>query len=158
MADIRTVWSDEFQIGDFALIDGALDATADLETAVYLSLFTWARAKDDDALPGDATDRKGWWGDLDGEALHGTKVIGSRLWLLARALKTEATRQSAIAYAREALLWLVNDGVAARITVDAEWQGDDRLALIVAIYDRAGALIYDRRFAWAWTDLSASLA
>ena len=161
MSDIRTVWNGDLGGADWSVAAGALDSGRDLETAVILSLFTWSRAADDDILPDGragraaAAARKGWWGNLDGEALHGTREIGSRLWLLSRETRSERTRTRAVDYARAALRWLTAENIAAAVEVDAAWQGDDRLALSIRITDLSGAVIFDRRFAWAWGELAA---
>lgn len=61
-----------------------------LMTAVIISLFTDARAHDDDPLPdervGVSSDRRGWWGDClpDAQGEQTLESIGSRLWLLWR--------------------------------------------------------------------------
>ncbi|MDP1628865.1 phage GP46 family protein [Parvibaculum sp.] len=164
MGDIRARWNADKGSVDWEVVAGALASGGDLETAVLLSLFTWARAREDDILPDGrparaaAADRKGWWGNLDGEALHGQREIGSRLWLLARETRSERTRTRAADYAREALRWLVADNIAAAVHVTAEWQGagdgGDRLALLVSVIDREGATIFDRRYAWAWAELA----
>tara|TARA_R110002074_G_scaffold253081_2_gene425060 strand:- start:8136 stop:8600 length:465 start_codon:yes stop_codon:yes gene_type:complete len=153
MADIRVIWNADTQSADWIIVNGQLDSGADLESSVVLSLFTWARADADDVLPVPG-DRKGWHGDLDGEALHGLKRVGSKLWLLSREIQTEQTRGRAVEYATAALAWLINDGVAGRIDVEAEWQARGRLALSVRIFDRDGGALLDRRFDWAWKQLS----
>ena len=84
---------------------------ADLTRAVTISLFTWRRANPDDDLPGDL--RMGWWGDSFPSVPNDR--IGSRLWLLSRAKLTAETVTRAREYAEEALRWLVEDGIAARV-------------------------------------------
>jgi phage gp46-like protein len=79
-----------------------------LQSAVVISLFTDRRADAND-LPTNAPggDRRGWWGDSFGD-VPGDR-IGSRLWLLAREK------------AKEALQWLLDDGIASAVNVDAQW-------------------------------------
>lgn len=156
MADIRTVWNGETQTGDWQIVGGALDASGDLETAVLLSLFTWARAAEDDPLPYEGADRKGWWGNLDGEALHGIREIGSKLWLLARRLQNEETRQDAIRYAADALNWMKDSAVVARIDVDAQWVRPGMLGLVIKLYAADGSIAFDRRYAWAWNQIEVA--
>ncbi|MDZ7804345.1 phage GP46 family protein [Thiohalophilus sp.] len=108
------------QSGDLqfdARLSGPELATDDgLRTAVMLSLFTDARATEDDPLPNGARDRRGCWMDsfLDNDS------IGSRLWLLSREKETPDVLQRARQYAEEALQWLLDDGVAESISVSAE--------------------------------------
>lgn len=99
----------------FARIDGReVLSTADdgdvvrdlLRDAVMISLFSDRRAEDDQA---PARERRGWWGD---------PLMGSRLWLLWRRGRLDTQTQSdARAYCEEALSWLVEDGIAARVEV-----------------------------------------
>lgn len=143
MTDIALVWDAELERADIALAAGGLLLDEGLKTAVTISLMTDARARDDDNLAdGDAAhagDRRGWWGDLplEGEA---ATPIGSRLWLLRRAKANEGTRLRALPMAREALAWMVQDGICQRVDVQAELQGSppDRIALGVTLR-RGGA-------------------
>ena len=89
-----------------ALLSGPLaDLQGDdgLMTAVIISLFTDARAHDDDPLPdervGVSSDRRGWWGDClpDAQGEQTLESIGSRLWLLWR----EKDLDSVVARARQ---------------------------------------------------------
>lgn len=161
MPDIRTVWNGDSQSGDWQVVDGGLDTSGDLETAVLISLFTWARAADDDDLPYKGSDRKGWWGNLDGDALYGIRELGSKLWLLARRTQSEETRQDAIRYAADALRWMKERAVVARVDVDAQWISLGSrtaakagfLGLVVKLYGTDGGVVFDRRYAWAWNQL-----
>jgi phage gp46-like protein len=135
-------------------LDGqALDPNAGsvqpLVRAVVISLFTWRRANPDDALPG--TEKMGWWGD--NFATVENDRIGSRLWLLLRAKVLPETVARAQEYAREALQWLIDDGVAARVDVLAERQGQDRVALQCTVYRAADRVPVDIRFANVWSFL-----
>ncbi len=131
-----------------------LDSTAPLVRAVVISLFTWRRANADDALPAET--REGWWGDTHPVPSPGAASdrIGSRLWLLTRAKLLPETARQAREYAEEALAWLVKDGVAARVEVEAERHGIDTLALACRIYRRDGTLAADVRFNNVWETLN----
>lgn len=119
-----------------------------LPRAVIISLFTWARARADDELPG--TERMGWWGDSY-PAVAGDR-IGSRLWLLARAKITNQTAKKAREYAEEALAWLVVDGVASRVVVQAERAGMSQISIWCQIVRGADQRL-DIRFDNAWSFL-----
>lgn len=145
MPDIRTTWDPLISAGDWLIDPPALATDADLETAVLLSLFTDARAADDDLVPGASDDRRGWWAG----------PLGSRLWLLAREKATNDVRLRAEDYCREALAWMLTDGVADRIEVAAEWAAPPdqrRLEIEVEIF-RDRSIIYARRYDWAWDQL-----
>lgn len=115
MTDIALAFSEDMLAADLALSGGDLATDDGLRTAVILSLFTDARARDDDPLPQDGADRRGWWGDV-GNADANDRT-GSRLWLLERAKATSETAVRAADYAREALAWMTADGIAASVDV-----------------------------------------
>lgn len=111
---------------------GALAEDDGLRTAVLLSLFLDRRAGAQDPLPDAGTpDRRGWVGDALA-AVPGDR-IGSRLWLLRREKQLPGVPPRAEIYAREALAWLLEDGIATAVDVAAAWQGRGVLALAVRI-------------------------
>jgi phage gp46-like protein len=119
-----------------------------LETAVILSLFTDRRAEDDDIIPDGTADRRGWWADAWPE-IAGDR-IGSRLWLLSREKQRREVLNRAREYAREALAWLVADGIARAIEVEAEIARPGVLGLSVRI-DRPARPPARYRFDLFWT-------
>lgn len=131
---------------DGKTINPGLDSAQPLVRAVIVSLFTWRRANPDDELPADM--RMGWWGDTF--ATVANDRIGSRLWLLSRSTLTPETVARAKEYAEEALQWLIDDGVAARVDVQAERQGLQTLALGVRLYKSDGLVPLDLRFTDVW--------
>lgn len=136
------------------VIDGrtvalGLEIEEPLVRAVIISLFTWRRALPDDTLPDAA--RMGWWGDTF-PTVPGDR-IGSRLWLLSREKLIPRTVERAREYAREALQWLIDDGVASRVEVEAERRGLDGLALACRIYRSDGSAT-DLRFPDTWEFLN----
>ena len=123
--DIRILWNVDLMEGDFAFDPDIQDLESDagLETAVIISLFTDRRARLDDPLPDfDNPDRRGWWGDLASPEVEGDQ-IGSRLWLLNREKTLESVLVRAKEYVKEALQWMVEDGVAKDVEVESERQG-----------------------------------
>lgn len=115
MSDIALIWDAETGAADFAIEANDLAIDDGLQTAVLLSLFLDAPAQDGDVLPEGETDRRGWWGDSEGD--H----YGSRLWLLDRAKATQETLDRAEEFAREALQWLLTDRVAESLVVTASF-------------------------------------
>lgn len=130
MSGLALIWDTELQGCDL-VVAGAEEPAAALRTAVLISLFTDRRAAVDDTLPDNTGDRRGWWGDF-APAVEGDQ-IGSRLWLLARGKRTAETIRLARDYALEALQWLVLDGVAATLDVQAEGRGESGIAIAVFI-------------------------
>ncbi|ELY9614282.1 phage GP46 family protein [Salmonella enterica] len=103
-----------------------------LPRAVIISLFSWRRANPDDNAPVPM----GWWGDTY-PTVAGDR-IGSRLWLLGREKITNDTLNRARDYATEAMQWMLDDGVAARIDITSARSGQDSAVLGIVIYQRDG--------------------
>jgi phage gp46-like protein len=125
--------------GDISRDGADLVTDSGLETAVFISLFTDRRAEEDDELPGNKKDRRGWWADAFSEIEN--DQYGSRLWLLAREKTLASTLERAKEYAREALAWMIEDGVASKITVEAERVRGYILGLSVEIEKPTGDMI-----------------
>lgn len=83
-------------------------------TNIIVSLFTDARASDDDILPDGATDKRGWWGDSFSD-----KKIGSRLWLLSREKQLSSVLKRAQEYAEESLAWMIKARLIKSVSVVA---------------------------------------
>lgn len=149
--DAAFLFDDTLTAVDLQLADGDLVADAGLRTALLLSLFTDARARDDDILAFGQTGRRGWWGDSYCEAAGAPAGdrFGSRLWLLEREKQTSQTLARAREMAREATAWLVTDGVARSVDVAAAWGGPGRLELTVTV-QRPDAASEVYRFARLW--------
>lgn len=139
--DLGLFWSG--LASDCAIEGGDLAGEKGLETAIILSLFCDARARDDDILP-DGTDfRRGWWADsLAPLAMGGLNLrpdsaandrIGSRLWLLAREKELPEVLARAKDYAEEALKWLIDDGEAKAVSVSASILRKGWLCLDISI-------------------------
>lgn len=144
MSDIATVWVPAEGRGDWAMAGPDLLKGRDLATSVLISLFTDARAAPDDVLPDASGDPRGWWGDAGRD-----RPLGSKLWLLERAKRTEETRLRAQDYAQDALAWLVEDGIAASVTVEAAWTGEKMLGVQVTIAEPDGRQVVFN-YQWAW--------
>lgn len=118
-----------------------------LPRAVIISIFSWRRANPDDNAPVPM----GWWGDTY-PTVTGDR-IGSRLWLLGREKITNDVLNRARDYAIEALQWMLDDGVAARIDVDSQRGGMDEAQLNIVIYQRDGTT-WNMRFDEYWRMLN----
>lgn len=135
MSDIRTAFID-FATGADLVLDRALLGDDDgLLTAVLLSLFTDRQARPDDVLPNADhadDDRRGWWGDEVNSDV--SDRIGSRLWLnqASKALPEVLVRDRE--YALEALQWMIDDGIASRVEVNAISPRQGVRALVVSIH------------------------
>src|SRR5262249_37421311 len=116
---------------DLALDAGDLAAERGLATAIAVSLFCDRRARPDDELPPGQSDRRGWWADAFADAQ--TDPYGSHLWLISREKETDQTLARVEAIARQALAWMLDDGVASAIDISAEYRHLHELALLVTI-------------------------
>lgn len=144
MSDITTQWT--LTRGDYAVAGADLAAGGDLATAMLISLFTDRVAGPDDIPPDGTGDPRGWWGDVaDGVP------IGSRLWLLERAKRTQETLSRAQDYIAEALQWLIDDGVVARFEIHVEWTAATTLSARVTAV-RTDGTNTSQAYAWAWNE------
>jgi phage gp46-like protein len=146
--DIRTVFIDMEHGADLALEQFALATDDGLETAVILSLFSDARANDDDALPIGQTDRRGWWADA--YPVEAGDRFGSRLWLLRAAKQLQQSLNDARQYAEESLVWLVDDGAAKKVEVETFIVRDEVMGMIVRIH-RPDGTVTPIRFETLWS-------
>jgi phage gp46-like protein len=129
--DIRIVYDAAQGYGDLDVVDRDLDRDAGLETAVAVSLFSNRRADAEDILPDADGGRAGWWADALND--DGDK-IGSKLWLLGReAMRPQDVIPRAKQYAREALQWMIDDGVAQEIIANAERIAMNEIRLTINI-------------------------
>lgn len=149
MTDIALIQDADGRM-DIALERGDLVADESPRTAVVLSLLTDRRADADDELPDGGSDRRGWWADAWSEPPE--DLIGSRIWLLVREKQLPEVRRRAEAYAREALQWLIDDGIAESVEVAAETLRGDWLALHVTIRRRDGGTV-EQRYDYVWEAL-----
>jgi phage gp46-like protein len=125
-------------------VEGGQLTTGDaLASAVLLSIFTDRRARPDDQLP-DVLDKRGYWADAD---------WGSRLWLLEREKQTEQTKNRAIGYVKEALQWLIADGLAKTVEVQADWVRTGLLGLLVDITRPDRVAI---RYEYTWQQVASN--
>lgn len=145
MTDIALLWDNHAFGADLALAEGDLATDDGLRTAFIISLFTDARARDDDPLPEPGAELRGWWGDAFDPAEDG--VLGSRLWLLGREKKIGSTLIRARDYAAEAVQWLIRAGICQSIDIEVEAQGN---ALAIALYPSRPTGPARQRFDFLW--------
>ncbi len=128
--------------------DNGIQTEEGLETACIISLFTNRRATEQELrLAGlDSDHLGGWWGDsfpeIDGD------VLGSKLWLLERGKRQQATLDDADRYAAEALQWLLDDKVAQAVTPTASFFEDTDLLIIAIDIERPDDLQPKFRRVW----------
>lgn len=131
LQDLRLTFDSATAAFDLVLSGSAqtgydLEGDQGLFTAVVISLFTDARAHDDDSLPDDRPgqpeaekDRRGWWGDGLTADADASGPMGSRLWLLWREKDLPAVVARAQQYAEESLAWLSPLGYVVSVSASA---------------------------------------
>lgn len=107
-------------------LDGAdLAGEVGLRTAVILSLFTDRLALPTDVIPDGSSDRRGHWSDS--YLPERGDLEGSRLWLLDREKIVPEVLRRAEDYTREAIAWMVRDGVVKHASATAWTTGKEDL-------------------------------
>lgn len=149
MPDLALAWNPRGGGADLVRGDEDLEGDNGLETAVLISLFCDKRAEDEDKLPGDLSDRRGWWADEFAE--EEGDLIGSRRWLLDRSARRSDVPDLLEEYDREALAWLLRDKVASQIDVTVEVAGQFVFETIT-IY-RPGKDPATFRFSHVWPEV-----
>lgn len=125
MADAALIW---FDFGaDISVQGGDLAPDNGLASAVLISLFTDARANSEVELPPGESKLRGWWGDLS------ERKTGSLLWLIMREKTVPEVAARAKEYCESALAWMIQDGVAQAVTVEAKLIRPFSLQLIITI-------------------------
>lgn len=147
MADAAMVMTENG--GQLVLAGFDLERDDGLETAVIISLFTDRRATSEQIpveMPRD--DLRGYWGDI-GNATPSDQT-GSLLWLLAREKQLPQILGRAQQYCRDALAWMIEDLVATRIEVTAEFIAQGWMLISVEIFRPNGSLVrYRFNYEWA---------
>lgn len=123
--DIGLAWDQALESCD--LVPASAEPSRDLPSAILVSLFT-DRLATPEFKPRDGN-RRGWWADA-----YAAQPIGSRLWQLNRAKRTDAVLLAARDYCKEALAWLVDDGVASRVDVQTKWLASTAMGILVTVW------------------------
>jgi phage gp46-like protein len=137
--DLKILFDSVYQDFDLKVLNGDLQTDEGLETAVLISLFTDKRASNDDPIldPNHPEDKRGWWGDQL-EPFEEGDEIGSKIWLLSRSKTEKSIYLGLETYIRDALEWMVKDGVILKIEIAIERQNplpeNNTLAFEIKLY------------------------
>ena len=147
MADAAMVMTEN---GGALLVSGFdLERDDGLETAVIISLFTDRRASSEQIpaeLPQD--DLRGYWGDISNSTP--SDQTGSLLWLLAREKQLPQVLSRAQQYCREALAWMVEDLIATRVEVTAQFVAQGWMLISIDIFRPTGSRVrYQFNYEWS---------
>jgi phage gp46-like protein len=124
---------------DLSITEGQPVMDAGLENAVYLSIFGGSS----------------WWGNA---ISRGAEKFTSQFESVNRRTLTNATRLDAEQYAKDALAWLVTEGVAKRVTVAASMPGVGLLGLAITIEQPDRAITVRYSINWATFSVQAGVA
>jgi phage gp46-like protein len=113
MAAINFICNNDLDDPNFGLFDISFDQDYKLSSSILMSLFTDRRVTYEEMDDGQKS-RRGWWHDRP------NRKLGSKLWLLKRKSITPRLLPMIKQSCEEALAWLVEDGIAAKITVDVQ--------------------------------------
>lgn len=149
MSDITLVFKEKTKVYDTSVSNGDLLTSNDLESAVIVSLFTWARAKKSEV--DENSPRFGWWGDKI--ETDSTDSTGSKLYLLKRRKITDETMAQAKEYIEEALFWMVEDKVISELLVVVERDQDDKNRVNASIELIRGDKTKTMRFNDLWSKI-----
>lgn len=144
------------QLWDASVSGNDLDTDEGMETALAHSLFPDRRAEDDDTLPDERADKRGWWGDEFPVVLG--DLIGSRLWLLEREKELPVVLQRGEAYAREALQWMLDDGVTDALDVTVTFPNPGIILYAITIHRPSAAKSSTFKFFRNWAAQAAKAA
>lgn len=113
---------------DLVVNNSEIQSDESLKQAVLVSLFTDARCEKSE-LPLGESSLRGFWGD----GMFGEKT-GSKLWLLNRSKYTNDTLIKAKEYAKSALDWMISDGLAKDIQIEASFNKNKNMILNISIF------------------------
>lgn len=108
---------------DLATVDG-------VETAVFVSLFTDARAPAGTVK--DAFRRRGWSGNI--LTLQDGFELGGLLWTLDQARLTQNTLNEGEDVVRISLQWVIDDGIADTVEVAMEQTGTRQGTITIELF------------------------
>lgn len=148
--DIGLTWNDAVGFADVSVIAGDFTADQGLVTSAIVALFTDRQAEPGDVIPDGTDDPRGWWGDAYAvsPSSGNAYLIGSRLWLLDRAVITRDTLIQAQDYVLEALQWMIDDGIVGAVGAVATAIGISGIGIAVTL-DQAGS---QHKFNFAWSN------
>lgn len=145
MSDIRLILDNTDFLGDFVKQNNDIAMDEGLESAVFISLFTDARAPDGTVMPDGSDDKRGWWAD----SLEDEESTGSLLWLIDREKEQNKVARRAKQYAENALRWMTEDKVAKTVVVDTSIITHGELDIRVAIQRPTGDAV-EYRYEYVW--------
>lgn len=128
MSDVRLLQGDD-GVFDVVIENGDLEAEDGFETAIYISLLIDARAPS--SIVFKPENRRGWLGNVATPVTG--RELGGLLWLIEQSRLNQGTLNEAVSYARQALNWFVEDGLAEKVEVSGEIVPRSGITLTIVI-------------------------
>ena len=119
-------------MGTINILGNDVERDDGLETSILISLFSDRRADDSDVLPDSSGDKRGYWADTSNDK------IGSKLWLLARTALTADVPARAEKYIKDALQWMLDDGLIKNMEISVLRSGMDTLLISIKLLQPTG--------------------
>jgi phage gp46-like protein len=122
--------------GSFTLsiTNGDLTSEEGFDTAIFMSLFTDARATEQQIATPE--NRRGWLGDTVSPVKD--RSLGSLLYLVNQKRLTQDTLNKTVNFTKLALNWMITDGLAKSITVTGELVPRSGIGLNIKIKTKLG--------------------
>jgi len=133
--DIKLIQDDQ-GLFDISFEDGDIAKVNSLDTAIYVSLFTDARAPAN--LVTIPEHRRGWI--VNSVSFVKDRDLGGLVWLLDQRRLTQDTLNDAVNYSRKALNWLIEDGLTKQISTFGEIVPRLGIRLVIRITNLNGVI------------------
>ena len=114
---------------DMTFTNGDLTSTANLDTAVLMSLYTDYRASNSE-VP-QIQRRRGWWGNVVSN--YPDYQIGSKIWLLYQARLNQDTLNLVKTYIYNCLSWMIDDGYITGINILVEATSNEGILVFITL-------------------------
>lgn len=148
---------------DWRVSDGIVDETQALATAFMVALGSDRLAGERDELPDNLdSDRRGWWADMDAEAIWNGWPLGTRLWEMRRdairgsGYRFGATTVKAENFVREAMKPFVDARIISKFTVTVEQVTDERIDVLIVAY-RTNAPVVSLSYSYLWDEIGKNV-
>jgi len=146
MLDVKFIM-DSYGRFDFEIEDGDLAVEDGYDTAIWISLFTDARADSSQVLTPE--NRRGWIGDII-SAVSG-RQLGGYLWLVDQRRLIQKTLNKTIDYTKKSLQWMINDKICSNIEVTGSFVPKFGINLDVSIISKQGIILTKNIKLWQIT-------
>jgi len=133
MIDVKFILDNDGRF-DIDIENGDLVGEDGFDTAIWISLFTDARASSSQVLQPEQ--RRGWIGNK--VSIDQNRQLGGYLWLIDQRRLNHTTLIETIDYARKSLQWLIDDNICTAIDVSGIIKATEGIELTILITSTEG--------------------